>query len=292
MKANKKVLYISDVKGVVDESKQLISGVVGSTGTIDRQGESINPMGWILDNYTKNPVILYGHDYHSLPIGKAVRVWLEDGKLMFDIEFAGTDLGKEVFQLFKDKFLNAFSVGFIPKKFGVSGVDEYDIMEQELLELSAVPVPANPEALSYLKENAPVFAKSFVKEEEPPQDEPPQDEPPKDDLPTDEKSGRVLSKANEDKLREVHKSIGELLAQLDKKEVDAEPPKDEPPTPPQDEPPKDEPPKDNPEGDKPLSDDTVKTIKAMADHFKQSDKHTGLGLKLLKDLKQALEVKS
>lgn len=161
MKAKNKTLFIEGVKGVVDETKRQIIGVIGSTGVIDRQGESINPMGWQLGNYLKNPVLLYGHNYSSLPIGKATRVYVENGELKFDLEFADTEMGNEVFTLFEGKYLNAFSVGFIPKKWGVSGVDQYDIMEQELLELSAVPVPANPEALSYLKENAPSFCKSM-----------------------------------------------------------------------------------------------------------------------------------
>jgi len=234
MTAKSKVLYITGAKGVIDETKQSLIGVVGSTGVIDRQGESVNPMGWQVDNFVKNPVIMYGHNYSSLPIGKADRVYIEGGKLLFDITFADTEMGKEVFNLFKGGFLSAFSVGFIPKKWGVSGVDTFDIMEQELLELSAVPVPANPEALSYLKSNAPVFSKSFLKEEEAPAApvetpvvEVPPVETPVEELPAEpvveEKAGRVLSKANEELLRNVYASVGALLEQLDKGKSEEEP---------------------------------------------------------------------
>ena len=183
-------LFIGATKSVIDEQNKLIVGAVGSNGIIDRHGESLNPMGWILDNYLKNPVILFAHDYSSLPIGKAVKVWIENKQLMFTIQFADTPMANQVFDLFKGGFLNAFSVGFIPTKFGVSGNDEYTYMEQELLELSAVPVPANPEALANAEVMARIkalddMAKKEVEEqkkneptaEEPKIEEPKADEP-------------------------------------------------------------------------------------------------------------------
>lgn len=132
---------------VIDEKNLIIAGVIGSTGVIDRHGESINPMGWKLENFMKEPVILYGHDYSSFPVGKALKVYIEDNKLKFNIQFAPTEEGKKTFQLIQGGFLNTTSAGLIPLKWGVSGQDPYSIMEQELLELSIVPVPANPEAL-------------------------------------------------------------------------------------------------------------------------------------------------
>lgn len=130
---------------IIDEEKRIVDGVIGSTGLIDRQGESINPEGWSLDNFKKNPIILFGHDYYSLPIGKALKVWVEEGKLMFTIKFSSKPFAQDVFDLIKEGMLNAVSVGFIPLKWDEKG--DYTFAEQELLELSVVPVPANPEAL-------------------------------------------------------------------------------------------------------------------------------------------------
>ncbi len=134
-----------DQKSLVDQDQRIISGVVGSSGIIDRQGESINPKGWSLDNYLKNPVLLWAHDYRSLPIGKALRVYIEQDELKFDLQFADSEIAQDAFNAYKGGFLNAFSVGFIPLKIDDSG--EYTFAEQELLELSCVPIPANPEAL-------------------------------------------------------------------------------------------------------------------------------------------------
>lgn len=136
------------IKKELNPQEMILTGIIGSTGDLDRHGESVNPLGWKLDNFLKNPVILYGHNYDDLPVGKAIRVWIEDNALKFSIQFANTDFAKEVFSLFADGILNAFSVGFIPTKFGVAGQDDYTYMEQELLELSVVTVPANPKALA------------------------------------------------------------------------------------------------------------------------------------------------
>jgi hypothetical protein len=55
-------------------------------------------------------------------------------------------------QLLRGGFLSAVSVGFIPMKYAFSEEDGrtwgIDFLEQELLEFSVCPIPANPEALS------------------------------------------------------------------------------------------------------------------------------------------------
>lgn len=138
---------ISSVKGFNDE-EMLVSGVIGSDGSVDRHGDSINPKGWVLDNFQKNPVILLNHDYGGLPIGKATNVKRKDGALTFDIKFSKTyELAKTAYSLLKEGILNAWSVGFIPLEWGKAG-GEFTINKMELLELSLVTVPANPNALT------------------------------------------------------------------------------------------------------------------------------------------------
>ncbi len=148
---------------VVKEEDGKVEGVVGSTQVIDRLEEAINQEGWVTTNFKKNPVILWGHNVHSErpPIGKAVKVWL-DGvkkkKLMFDIQFDLKDtFAAEIFRKVKDGFLNTVSVGFLPLESEPINKDDTSpwapqrYLKQELLELSFVPVPANPEALVHLK---------------------------------------------------------------------------------------------------------------------------------------------
>lgn len=125
-----------------------------STGEVDRQRDTIAPEGWDLKSYKKNPVVLWCHDYMGLPVAKALKTWIEDKKLKSIQEFASPDLyefGYLVGRMYKEGFLSAQSVGFNPSEWAfVEDSDRpwgIDYKAQELLETSAVPVPANPGAL-------------------------------------------------------------------------------------------------------------------------------------------------
>jgi HK97 family phage prohead protease len=142
--------------------------VVASTADFDREGESIDQSGWDLENYLKNPIILWSHDINSLPIGKATSVKVVEDQLIIKGEFATAEqnpVAEQAFLLYDADILKTVSVGFIP-------LDRKGdtILKAELLELSFVPVPANPQALALAKEkNIPdsFFAKSLKKEKVP-----------------------------------------------------------------------------------------------------------------------------
>jgi phage head maturation protease len=77
-----------------------------------------------------------------------------DRKVLFQrVEFAteANPIAKIAYNLYKGKFLNAVSVGFIPLQWenGEAGkLWNRRYTEQELLEVSAVGIPANPNALA------------------------------------------------------------------------------------------------------------------------------------------------
>ena len=145
---------------------------IGSTDVIDRTGEVIEVEGWDLRNYKKNPVVLFGHDYRQPAIGRAQKVWIDDGKLKFRVEFAPADVypfADTIYKLYKNGFMKATSVGFKPIewKFGEKPTEPYrTFMKQELLEYSMVPVPANPEALIGAKELKDAWQKSVISDKE------------------------------------------------------------------------------------------------------------------------------
>ena len=125
-----------------------------STSMQDRDGEVIDVLGWDLRNFKKNPIIMYAHDYRTLPVGRAPRVWVSnDGKLKNTIEFPpkGTyEFADIVERLVNAGFLKTESVGFIPKKWEDGDGEKAPkrtYTKQELLEISLVPVPSNPDAL-------------------------------------------------------------------------------------------------------------------------------------------------
>jgi len=133
-----------------------------STETPDRDKDILRANGWKLKNYRKNPVVLWGHDANALPIAKAKEVKVDNGKLIFRPQFATAEqnpFAEQVFQMFKAGFLRAFSVRFDPIEWTDIKQDDddktnnifyrtpRDYTSQELLEISAVNIPANPEAL-------------------------------------------------------------------------------------------------------------------------------------------------
>lgn len=137
-----------ELKGQLEKAKGGYT-ITASTSGVDRDGERILPEAWkkSLKPYLKNnPVILWAHDYKKPPIAKATGGRITDAGLNLDIEFADTEAGREIKSLYDGGFMNSFSVGFIPNdgQAGKGGVFEYT--DVELLEVSAVPVPANPEA--------------------------------------------------------------------------------------------------------------------------------------------------
>ena len=143
-----------DVKEISDRVLEF----VGSTEGQDRDGEVISVDGWDTKNYKKNPVFLWAHRYDQPPIGKSRKVWTDEGKLKFEVEFADKDtyeFADTIYRLFKGGFLKATSVGFVPKEWEDGDGDKAPrrtYKKQELLELSAVPVPSNPEALVQARE--------------------------------------------------------------------------------------------------------------------------------------------
>jgi len=151
--------FTSPVKTVSAKADGLVS-FIASTAAEDRMGDSISQNGWALDNYKKNPVILFGHD-HDKPIGRARSVYMKDGNLAIDVEFAPEDIdpfAAKIGRMVKSGFLNAVSVGFRPLDMKPRKSGGYEFTKSELLEVSVVSVPANQEAL--------MFAKSFCSDRE------------------------------------------------------------------------------------------------------------------------------
>lgn len=121
-----------------------------STEDVDRQGEIVMQDGWDLTHYKNNPIVLFAHDYYSLPIGCADEVYVENKKLIAKGRFASAEanpIAQQCRKLYDEKILRTTSVGFIPRE-----MDGNKITKAELLEFSLVPVPANPNALSLAKE--------------------------------------------------------------------------------------------------------------------------------------------
>ena len=146
----------------INEETRTISYLV-SDETVDRMGDIIKVKGWDLNQYKRNPVVLWSRDGKNVPpIGKAGNVRRRYGpaRLTADIEFApkeAFEFADTIYQLAAGGFIRATSVGFMPteaeeideKKREKLGMGPYGQLYTgaELMEISVVAVPANPSAL-------------------------------------------------------------------------------------------------------------------------------------------------
>lgn len=132
-------------KGANTESRSI--EVVANSGQPDRMNERVPAASVRLETYLKNPVVLWAHQYDQPPIGKAMNLRADGDALLSTIQFAETEFAEDVFQLYRGGFLSAVSLGFIGKQFSQEVDQPLTWTEAELLEISAVPVPADPGAL-------------------------------------------------------------------------------------------------------------------------------------------------
>ena len=211
----------------------------------DRDGDILRAEGVDLTNYEKNKVFLGFHNTRDFPLGKVEKVWVEPKKVKAIVYFPTLDelssnpeYASEKAKLidfcyfcYKNGMLNAVSVGFIPLEW-IETKDGYDITKWELLEFSAVAVPANQDAIAEAVKSF-GLDKSVVK-----------------DFFTVEKSGRKISaetravldkiKACGDKLEECQKTLkacgDEMKALLKELDDDPEEPDDKPDDKPEDKP--------------------------------------------------------
>jgi len=158
----------NDVKKRAEETRTIT--FIASTRAPDRHGSVLDQAEWSLENFRKNPIIgyqhnLYGDSMCNAPdpddvIGRGVNVKVEGGILILDIVFdRNKEKAEKIFRKVQDGFLNAVSVGFIPilneygeesRKGDLERGENPDLdymFGQELLEVSVVNIPSNPEAV-------------------------------------------------------------------------------------------------------------------------------------------------
>jgi hypothetical protein len=207
LKAVEKLKKGSDKNGTFD--------VIISTEVVDRAGEIVRQSGWDLTNYKNNPIVLWGHDYYSLPIGVCVETYITEYRGVPALGARGVfypedinPLAQQVRRMYDYGVKTGLgvgcttSVGFIPREFEPD--NRSVITRAELLEFSFVPVPANQgvgpaegRALTFdeakelqldvagLKVKGLEFVEAEKKEEEPPAS--PEDKSEEEEIAYDEK---------------------------------------------------------------------------------------------------------
>ena len=208
-----------------------------SKEVVDRDGDILRASGVDFTNFMKNPVFLSFHNSREFPLGKVTKFWVEGNAVKAIVYFPtieelstnpeqASEKAKLVdftYHCYKTGMLNAVSVGFIPKDWiEIRENGQWvgnDIKKWELLEFSAVAVPANQDAIAEAVKSF-GLDESVVKE-----------------FLTTEKSGKRISAATKEilnkikscgdeiekcrgTLKNIVKEMNELLTQLDDVEED------------------------------------------------------------------------
>ena len=147
-----------------------------SKEVIDRDGDILRANGCDLTNYLKNKVFLGFHNSRDFPLGKTEDIWIEADRVKAIVYFPTVEelssdpnnasekakLCDFCYHCYKTGMLNAVSVGFIPLEW-IETENGFDILKWELLEFSAVAVPANQDAIAEaVKSFGDEFAKGLV----------------------------------------------------------------------------------------------------------------------------------
>lgn len=140
-----RVNLLVEKDAATDQGNGIIEAVI-TTSSVDRHNENIITSGIDTSSYMDNPVVLYGHDYFGLPIGKTLKLTEMKNKIkaQFQLAIEAYDFAKDVYALVQGGFLNAVSIGGIVRKWSE---DYKTIEEMEMVEFSIVAIPANREAI-------------------------------------------------------------------------------------------------------------------------------------------------
>ena len=144
-----------ELKDFSNKERSFIAVISGEAP--DRMGDIVSVKGWKLENFRKNPVVMQFHNYGALPVGRSLEEFSKKKQLYARPQFAPYPESMRMYEMYRDKYLKGFSVGFVPMS--SEPVDPEDsswfspmrYTEQELLEYSVAPVPAHQDALAEIK---------------------------------------------------------------------------------------------------------------------------------------------
>ncbi len=120
---------------------------VATTSGVKRDGLDIDLEGMAVENFMRNPVFLYVHDYFGerLPLGLVKKITMQKKRMIVTVLFDKDDeFAMEVLRKYDAGFLNAVSIGWETLEFDR---ETMRVLESDLLDVSAVPVPGDPDAL-------------------------------------------------------------------------------------------------------------------------------------------------
>jgi hypothetical protein len=146
----------------VDKAEKSVTAII-NTAAVDRYETIIRPKGLKVDNFRRNPVVLWCHCRHLPPIGTAA--WIKYRRSKNDwlakTVFARDDFSMQLFEQCAEDILRAWSISFDPDWDQCSPPTQEEIKADpalkecryyfrqcDLLEYSLVTVPGNADCLT------------------------------------------------------------------------------------------------------------------------------------------------
>lgn len=174
-----------EVRAVNEEERSV--EFVASTEALDSHGTIIE-QNWDLKRAKKYCPLLWRHNDFGyfdgarpedfIPIGRCDTLSVDNGKLTGKAYFATADvtpLAEQIFQGFAQKIIRGISVGFragrVTEEQDKGGKTIFRLAKPELYEISAVPIPSNPEALARMAGVETAFLKRSVERTTQPNEE-------------------------------------------------------------------------------------------------------------------------
>ena len=176
--------------------------MVASTPSFDRANDRVFPLGGNLTNFSANPVVMWGHNYTDpwAIIGRADDMQVTSDGIQFRpvLRPAANDYDPQniILSLWDNNFVRTSSIGFRPLEARPNERGGTDYTSWELLEISIVGIPMNQDALR-------LAAKGIADLDE-----------------VITRAGRVLSKANEGRIRTAVTELQTVLDSLGMQEGD------------------------------------------------------------------------
>jgi HK97 family phage prohead protease len=141
--------------GALEESTRSVPVMASTTNAVtaaDGVPEVLSG-NWNLERFSKNPVVLWGHDAKSMPIGTAHDIESGPDGLKMRVKFASekaNPMAEQVFQATREGIVRGISVGWGGGNVSYEdrgGVRTRIVDQPELNEVSFVPVPADEDGL-------------------------------------------------------------------------------------------------------------------------------------------------
>ena len=136
-----------------DANARTVSAIL-NTEDVALDGHIVRTAGLDTESFMRNPVIPFCHQTDAPPVGRMISITRAGTVLRGTMEFADAEtypFADTIYRLVKGRFLNATSIGWAPIEWermnDRKNLNGLIFTKSQLLEVSIVPVPANPDAL-------------------------------------------------------------------------------------------------------------------------------------------------